>query len=282
MSKIVFTVPPVDMEEIWGELSEEGSVLPPMGIAILASVTRGKGFDVKILDPIAEKLDIESTLKRIFDYNPKYVGITATTDMLSSAARLADRLKKIDPSYTILLGGPHISALPLDTMEKFASFDYGFVGESEDTLPEFLEAFEKKGDLSKVKGIVIRNSGKPVYTGPRQIIMDMDRIPMPAWDALPDIRSHYRPALINYKRQPVTSLVTSRGCAGMCIFCDASVFGRRVRAYSADYVMRSIDELMKGYGIKEVCFYDDTFVAFKKRLSEICNMMIERKLDLSW
>lgn len=282
MSKIIFVVPPIHMDEIWGELSEEGSVLPPLGISILASVTRSGGYDTKIMDFIAERISLDGAMERILKEAPDYVGITATTDMLNSAVKLASEIKRCDKGIVTLIGGPHLSAVPIETMEKFKCFDYGFVGESEDALLEFLKASERKDDISSVKGLVLRDNGRSVYTGVRQPIADMDRIPFPAWDLLPDISKYYKPAMINYKREPVTSLVTSRGCAGQCIFCDASVFGRRVRAYSSGYVIKAMENLIKNYGIKEVCFYDDTFVAFRKRLSEICDVLIERKMDITW
>jgi len=282
MSKIIFAVPPIRMDEIWGELASEGSVLPPLGISILAAVTRSNGYDTKIMDFLAEGTGLDGALEKITRERPDYVGITATTDTLNAAVAFASKIKERDSGIITLIGGAHLSAMPVETMEKFSCFDYGFVGESEDTILGFLNAFGSKRDLSQIKGLVIRKDGKSIYTGAQQPITDMDRIPFPAWDLLPDIRKYYKPAMINYKREPTTSLVTSRGCAGQCIFCDASVFGRRVRAYSSDYVIKAIETLMKNYGIREVCFYDDTFVAFKKRLSEICNFIIDKKLDISW
>lgn len=282
MSKISFVVPPIQMDEVWGQLSEEGSVLPPLGIAILASLTRGKGFETNVCDFMAERTPAAEALSRVLSYKPDYLGITATTDMLASAVRFASEIKKEDGGITILIGGPHISAVPVETMQMHRCFDYGFVGESESTLIDFLRVHAAGGDVSQVKGLVVRRGDGCAYTGQQQQIEDMDSIPLPAWDLLPDIKKYYRPAMINYKREPVTSLVTSRGCAGRCIFCDASVFGRKVRAYSAGYVINAIKTLMKDYGIKEVCFYDDTFVAFKKRLTEICNAIIDGKLDITW
>jgi radical SAM superfamily enzyme YgiQ (UPF0313 family) len=41
-------------------------------------------------------------------------------------------------------------------------------------------------------------------------------------------------------------------------------------------------ELYHTYGIRHICFEDDTFVTFKHRLTEICERLISMKLDLSW
>jgi len=282
MPKIVFVVPPVNTEEIWGELAEEGSILPPLGISILASLTRNNGFDTKIIDFLAEKNDFNSAVNRVLDENPDYLGITSTTDMVCSSIKFTQAIKKRNKAIITLLGGPHISAVPIETMKEFDCFDFGFIGESEDTLIEFLKAHKSKRDISDIKGLVIRKSGEVVYTGVQQSVADMDRIPLPAWDLLPDITRYYKPAVINYKREPVTSFVTSRGCVGQCIFCDTSVFGHRPRAFSSGYVIRAIEHLNREYGIKEICFRDENFVAFRRRLVEVCQNIIDKKLDISW
>jgi anaerobic magnesium-protoporphyrin IX monomethyl ester cyclase len=60
------------------------------------------------------------------------------------------------------------------------------------------------------------------------------------------------------------------------------VFGTACHSFSADYVISMMRDLYDNYGIRHICFEDDTFVTFKKRLTEICNRLIELKLDLSW
>lgn len=54
--------------------------------------------------------------------------------------------------------------------------------------------------------------------------MDLDSLPMPAWDLLPDISKYYQPANHSFIRLPAGSLVTSRGCPGKCTFCDKSIW----------------------------------------------------------
>jgi radical SAM superfamily enzyme YgiQ (UPF0313 family) len=83
-------------------------------------------------------------------------------------------------------------------------------------------------------------------------------------------------------RFPAASIVTSRGCPNRCIFCDRSVFGNHCRAFSAEYIITWIKELVHRYGIKELLIEDDTFVLFKPRLVEICEGIIREGIDLSW
>lgn len=280
--KIVFVNPPVLKSDIWGNLKGGGSTLPPLGIATLASVTRKKGYDTVLFDFLALETDIEEAIGRVMAEKPHWVALTATTEMIKPAAVLADMVKKRSPDTVILIGGPHVSAAPAETMVRYPQFDVAFIGESENTLPAYLEADLAGKNLGEVKGIFFRSPAGPKYTGRREFITAMDDLPFPAWGLLPDMKRHYQPAVTNYKRLPYASLVTSRGCPGQCIFCDRSVFGNRIRAFSAEYIIKMIKTLMNDYGVKEICFYDDNFLLLKDRLKKFCELLKKEKLDLIW
>ena len=75
--------------------------------------------------------------------------------------------------------------------------------------------------------------------------------------------------------------MTSRGCPFACSFCATPInWGRHVRMRSPENVVREIELLKERYGIKVVFFFDDTFNASPKRADAICDLMIERKLDV--
>lgn len=280
--KIVFINPPILKSDIWGSLKGGASTLPPLGIATLAAIARNIGHDVSVFDFLALDTPLEAAVEAVLKAKPRWAGITATTEMIGSAMVLAKELKKRSPDITVLIGGPHVSAAPEETMARCAEFDIAFIGESENTLAEYLDKASSGSDTAAVKGIMVRSTGGPKYTGKRDFVSDMDNVPFPAWDLLPDITKHYQPAVTNYRRLPYTSLVTSRGCPGQCIFCDRSVFGNKVRAFSAEYIIEMIKKLMREYGVREVCFYDDNFLLLKDRLKKFCRLLKEEKIDLIW
>lgn len=107
-------------------------------------------------------------------------------------------------------------------------------------------------------------------------------LPYPAWDLLPNLVKYYQPAADSLYRAPATLLITSRGCVGQCTFCDRSVFGNLCRGYSTDYVIGMIKYLQEHYGIKDLFIEDDNFLMFRKRLKEICNRIIDEKIDITW
>ena len=51
--------------------------------------------------------------------------------------------KELGGTLTVV-GGPHVTALPAETLEEFPAIDIGVVGEGEETLAELLSAVGQK------------------------------------------------------------------------------------------------------------------------------------------
>ncbi len=281
MSKIIFVYPPVKLEGRYKAVAE-GINAPPQGLCHLAAVVREKSFDVEIIDAAVLKLNDRQTAELILSKNPDYVGITAVTMLICNAARVLELIKQKNPRIVTMVGGPHITVMAKETMEKFPAIDIAVIGEGESTIVELFDALENKKDLSKVKGIAFRKGKNVVLTEPRPYLQDLDSIPIPAWDLLPDLAKNYQQSVLRIDRFPGASITTSRGCPAQCIFCARNVFGNSCRGYSAERVIQIIKHLQKNYGIKSFAIEDENFTMFKKRVREICEKIIEEKLDLSW
>jgi len=282
MKKIMFLNPPFSAKQLYGDLSEGGSELPPLGIALLAAITRKNGYETSILDAAALKLNYDKTVERILESSPDVLGITSTTLTIHNAADIARMVKEKDSRIKIVLGGPHITSCPSETMSYFSEFDVGVVGEGEITVLELFRCFKDGLDLGDCKGLVFRNNNTAVFTGRRDFVEDLDKLPLPAWDLLPDMAKYYQPAADSLNRFPATLLVTSRGCPGQCVFCENSMFGARMRGYSAEYIVNMIEHLQKNYGIRDIFFEDDNFFAFKRRTKDFCRMLKEKKIDITF
>ena len=279
---ILFVNPPLSARDLYKNLEGAGSELPSLGIAILAAVTRNNGYETRILDALALKLTIDQTVDEILKINPKYLGITSTTISIFNAAQVAEKIKEKNKNIITILGGPHITAVPMETMEKFTQFDIGVIGEAEETIIELLNHLNKNLPVDDIKGLVIKDGNYLKVTERRSFIKDLDNLPFPAWDLLPDLLKYYQPAADSLYRSPTTLLITSRGCPGQCIFCDRSVFGNHIRGFSADYVIRMIKHLQEHFGIRDLFIEDDNFLALRPRLREICNRIINEKIDITF
>ena len=282
MKKVLLINPPLGLEQRYGFLSAAGGVEIPFGLCTLGASLRKAGFDASIIDCQALNYDDQALLNIVLSEKPDYAGFSATTPQIRRAAALAAKIKTINVSTVIFVGGSHVSALPQKTLEENPSFDIGVVGEGEETLIEAIYHIEKNTDLTQVKGLAVRHEGKVRVTVPRPRIKDLDSLPLPAFDLLPPLQKYYYLPIQNTHSQHGVSLTTSRGCSGECVFCAKPVFGSDITCYSAQYLMELLRVLNKKYHVKEVMFQDDNFFLFKKRLFDFSRLVKDLRLDISW
>jgi radical SAM superfamily enzyme YgiQ (UPF0313 family) len=229
----------------------------------------------------AHGYSIEQILKDLAVQKPDAVGVTFTSAQYLSTLRVCQSVKEKHPHLPIIAGGPHVTPLPQETLEN-KCFDLGVIGEGELTFSEALEAFNQGDDLAHVPGLVFRRDDSVVLTAPQEKISDLDQLPYPAWDLLPSLTDPYRVSVMNSKSPKSTGIFTSRGCPGRCIFCDTSVFGRKTRFFSAQYVLGMLRELYQVYGINDFVVYDDSFCADRQRVIDICQGILDQGWKMSW
>lgn len=282
MAAILLANAPYSLYERYGDLASVGSTLPHLGLLMLGSVLRKSGHRVRIIDSTAQILDNKETLEEIKKFQPDIVGFTGVTPSILKAVKMASMVKDLYPSIPILIGGPHFTAIPEKTLMDYPVFNYGVVGEGEITIVELVNALASNRKPSNVPGVAFRENGRVRFNPPRPPIMNLDSLPFPAWELLDDFPSKYHPALFKYKRLPSTHIISSRGCPHKCIFCDTSVFSRRVRFHSPEYVLEMVDFLVKYFKIKEIVFEDDQFLVKQERVAEICEGLLNAKFDIAW
>jgi radical SAM superfamily enzyme YgiQ (UPF0313 family) len=284
MSDIILTRIYHSLEEEFGYLSKFGYIEISNGLCWLAGVLRQNGYAVEIIDALPLRLNNDELADLIIERKPKYVGISACTLDIFSAAELADKLKTLNSEIVTILGGAHVTATPSETIECFPSIDIGVIGEGEATIIDLLDTLEGKNHktLADVDGIVYRDNGRIVITNHRAFINDLNSLPLPAWDLLPEIRKYYFAPPWTMHSGKTATIITSRGCPFQCIYCDRKVFGNRVRFHSAEYVLNIIKTMHYKYDISHFRISDDNFIANKKRLKDICELIIKEKLKITW
>ena len=255
---------------------------PPMGLLYLAGAIRQKGYPVSLIDAEGLKLSLPEIIRKILDSSAEIVGISATTPAIHSAAEIASCIKRTKNGILTIIGGPHVTAAPLETMNAFPVFDAGVIGEGEETISELLDAIARSGDFSDVKGMIVRGGDGLKINEHREFIADIDSLALPAWDLLPSLTKGYSYSIIETHGRPSAAIVTSRGCPQKCSFCDRKVFGNFYREHSAEYVLEMIRLLKYKYGIKDLMIFDDNLMISRARLMKICAGLIKEKLDISW
>ncbi len=259
-------------KNVWRSVA---SIMPPLGIAWLAAVLEREGHRVRILDSHAERMGIDTIAQWVRSEGPfNMVGITATTPLISNALRIARLIKAETPETRIVLGGVHPTVLPHEVLQDTA-VDLVVRGEGECAIQEL--AAETPPE--QVAGVSFRFDGSIVDNLDAELISDLDSLPAPAYHLLPMQR--YRPAAGAARRLPAGSILATRGCPGRCTFCYR-IFGHKFRYRSGRKVAEEVALLQERYGLKEVCFYDDTFTAVRSEVRNFCKAIEDLKLDLTW
>jgi len=284
---VLFINPPVDFKVFYPDesmdLSDTKSSSPPIGILHLASICREYGYNVRLIDAHAEGLDVSKIVSIVEEFKADVVCLTAMTIMIDAAAMIAKAIKDRYPHVVTIIGGVHVTAEPIKTLKEYEQFDFGVIGEGEVVLLDFLEKLDKGQDLSLVKSLIWRKDNDVVVNSRRDFYKDLDDFPFPAFDLVGDkLFSHYRLSVFGTKHFHSIGLVTSRGCSGLCTFCDLGVVGRGYRIMTAPYLISHLKELKVKYNVNDLLFYDDMFTGNKKRLVDFCEAMIADGTPFTW
>jgi anaerobic magnesium-protoporphyrin IX monomethyl ester cyclase len=285
--KTLLINPPVSCEALYGKFAGGGSDLPPLSLCYIASYLLKYGKQVDILDTAKLRLSVIDINKAILEYAPDIVGFYTATPYISSVKFLAKEIKTAWPNILVIAGGPHFIGDPVKNLED-SELDIVVIGEGEQTALEIVEGVEhSKIDefllniAGNIRGIAYKRNKNVYVNPPRELIKDIDTIPLPARHLLPPIHT-YRVSAVQYKRLPATGMLTARGCPFKCIFCVCSVFRQIVRKHSIGYVMTEVDELIHRYGIRDIAFIDDVFTLDKERTYGLCEQLAKRKNKVSW
>lgn len=270
MSKKVLLINPPKMDRIRSLLpgfeQKQIGFYPPLGILYLAGYAlKTTEHQIEILDCEAEELNYDDIEKRIRCISPDIVGITSLSFIHVSAINVAKIVRRVDSAIKIVFGGTHPSIYPKETA-SLDCVDYVVVGEGEYLFTQLINKIEKGEHCDPI-----------LYQ--REFIEDLDNLPFPRRDLLK--QDLYSSVVSKQENKRMTLLFTSRGCPYKCLFCDRPNMGKVFRYRSARNVVDEIEECV-GMGIGEFLIYDDTFTVNKKRVADICNEIIERKLNISW
>ncbi|MCX5694989.1 MAG: radical SAM protein [Candidatus Omnitrophica bacterium] len=248
-------------------------VFPPLGIALLASILEQDGHRVRIIDCAAHEIipaDIIKHISEKFDF----IGITGASQSAPMSYELAKVIKK-NFDTPIIMGGIHATAMP-DEVIGNPYIDICVRAEGEETIKEIV----MNKALSTIKGISYKADGRVIHNPNREPIADLDSYPLPAYHLLP--MKLYRSMLGVSIKWPSIGLIISRGCPGKCEYCYPNSLGDKVRMKSPGRILEELLLLKNDYRFKEVDFYDDTFTFFKNKVVEICDLLIQNKVGLTW
>jgi len=309
MVDILLVNPPTPDGGLWirtqhrvGRRTRENMVWPQVSLAQMAAML-SPVYTFKIIDANAERMNWTEFEKLLDKYKPKFYLTQCTAPTLQNDM-YGCFLAKARGAKTIAFG-THVTPMPRETLRAYPALDFVLVGEPDLTIRDILDHFENKFDqrdahmtrvfaehdptyhpsltidgrvdLSGIKGLAWRNGEEIVVNVTRPFIKSLDDLPMPLHEHLPLMK--YRMPLIN---GPFTFIVTSRGCTAGCIYCIKHV------SYQYSVRLRSprllVDEIkyLKSLGVKHIHMYADLFTVSREQVMEMCRLLIEEKVGVTW
>lgn len=246
-------LPPTEFGRLDGEFAKDvytGMGLPPRAISLLHAILLKEGHrDVRSIYPgCRNENGVLTKNERERIGSSDYLLLSAITRTAPQTLELAQEYKKANPKGKVILGGPHATFLPEETIEKGA--DIVVRNEGDATLVELLDALEKNHSPEGISGVSYRRNGDIIHEKDRSFLTEeeLSRLPLP----------HYEDE--TRKKTWVSVMETSRGCPRKCEFCSVHVFcGSKYRRKTNDSIEREL-RYIEHDGNPHLFFRDDDFV----------------------
>ncbi len=236
---------------------------PPIGLLYLASSLEARGYSVALYDIQMMSPD---HLKKISN---TVIGLSINASYV--VPYFVDIIEKLPKARLIIGGGQHVSASPRESIDQFR-LDFAFIGESEHTLPDFLDNYLISNiGYENIPGIAYIKNREYKYTGLASREKCLDDLPFPARHLLPeqDILLDKR---IWGKDIKSVSMITSRGCVYNCNFC-----GNLYKSFyhrSAQNIENEIIHIEQQYPeAKGIVFLDENLLFCEDHILDLCNIM---------
>ncbi len=280
--KVSIVVPPFDYGRMLYGLMRSRSFhnAVPLGAISVAAHLREAGHQVQVVDAPALDLDLLQTCAEVNHFGPDAVGISSTSVIWHSAAKLAPMLKERF-AVPIFVGGPHPSTYPEHCLEN-PSVDIAVFGEGEETAVELVDRLASGESLEGVCGVAWKEDGQVRRNEPRIPKGSLDDAPLPAYHLL-ELERYSAPPM-RVRQTPAVYMELFRGCAyAKCSYCtSAGSLKNRFRRHSPAIAAEKVQTLNRRYGAREIAFVDDDFVVGKDWIYDFCEELRRRDNPVSW
>jgi radical SAM superfamily enzyme YgiQ (UPF0313 family) len=235
---------------------------PPLGTIYAASVLREAGHQVSLFDTmfrysadeIIPELDkIKPDYLVIYDDGFNYLTKMCLTNMREAAFKMAQIAKQ--KGCKVIISSSDAADHYEEYLNKGA--DVIVLGEGEITLKELLEALNKNKGTETITGLAYIREDKITQTSKREVLRDLDSLPMAAWDLI-DIKP-YKKAWVENWGYFSLNVATTRGCPFKCNWCAKPIYGNRYNSRSPEKVVEEINYLKEYFQPDHIWFCDDIF-----------------------
>lgn len=262
----------------------DSTPMPPhFAPAILGYVrqfSKGK-IEIKVMDGLLESFSPDDVKNTVKEWGADVVFTLIGLDILQNDASFFT-----DVSCPVIA---QICPVTVDPAEAVKLYDlkipyFIFGGETEQSLTSALNELAETGTVETSPGILINRQGEPLRKTDWPEMSDMTACPLPAYDLF-DMRAYLEKQMACEKRETnwYSALVkTMKGCIFQCIFCTCSSPGQQARYKSSYQVIEELKLLKEEYGFRRFVFIDPEFGVNIKRAKDICQKIIDEKLNIRY
>lgn len=278
--KVIFVIQP-DTMRIRASVAEKLDVgrefRATLGLLCVAGMLRDmEDVECKLVDCSASGNNYEKLRSEIEEFRPDLVALSALTFTLLDVLKSCQVAKEVDPEILTCVGGVHVNLYPKETL-NFDEVDFIVHGEGEKAFKELVSALKsgEEEQIKSIQGVGSKHEKEVFLNPPGEIVKEMDSLPFPAYELL-DLNKYSH---VLSKGGASMSIQTSRGCPYLCTFCD--IRKTKFRFKSPKRVVEEIVELKK-MGISDFFIVDDTISVHRERLKDICQLLIQNKIEISY
>lgn len=263
-------------------------IMPPIGLLYIAAILEREKNHVEVIELATDGGEYDENhvfknrkyLDSIVNKKPDLIGLGCLTAYRFIIKEIIEYLKKGLPNTPIVVGGPH----PTHKYEEIIEYgaDFAIIGDGENTIVELTRCLKSKcGDFRGIKGIAYSDKGTTIFTGPREDIVDLNKLPYPAYHLI-NYEAYLNTKIFAIRGHYIKSsyVFAGRGCPGRCIFCFQS--GIRVRFRDIENIVDEIEWQKSKYNLEGMYIMDDTFTISEKRVIDFCKEIIKRKIKLKF
>lgn len=264
-------------------VTKSGTIYYPIWLAYTTGVLEQNGFTVKLVDAPAAGYDLSTVLDLIGAFRPDLVVMDTSTPSIYNDLSVAEAIKSRYPNTFIAMVGPHVSALPEETLRLSTAVEAVARGEYDYTIRDLALALEMGARMESVLGLSYRQDDEIIHNPPRPYITDLDQLPFVSEVYKRHLRvEDYFYSIALY---PEVTIVTGRGCPYRCFYClwPQTLTGHTYRRRSVENVADEFEFIARELPqVKEVFIEDDTFTVHRKRAIALAKELIRRGNRLSF
>ncbi|TSC76834.1 MAG: radical SAM protein [Parcubacteria group bacterium Gr01-1014_31] len=259
---------------------------PPLDLAYIAALLRND-FEVRLVDARVDNLDVCQMYAEVAAYSPEVL-ITTTTPVdrwecpqsyLESFFSWLGDVANLPTKPVIIVTGTHGTTQPDWLLRRCPSIDFLVRGEPERTCEALVRAIAAGGHPSVIAGVSYRQEEKILHNQAAPRILDLDALPLPAYDLLPMGKYRYTFGDIP---QPFSIVLATRGCPYRCTFCCRVMMENAYVTRKPQQVYDELKYLRERFGVRGIFFQDWEFTINKFFVNALMDLLLAKPLGITW